>query len=127
MRSHCITGSGCLHLGMRKLHFILIILLLSIACEKREAAPVETPDWLQPRIEELEATGCDGCSIIRYTYKEEFFYQVLCNSWSCIDCELYHYNGDPVVWGEYMNHADFDQNKDRPIKIWECLADSVTP
>ena len=112
---------------MRKLWSIIILFVMLIACEDREVAPVTIPSWLEPRIEELEASGCAGCSITRFTYREEYFYLVYCNIWSCVDCETYHYNGEPVVWGEDVDQVDFESNKTRPIKIWECSNDSGAP
>lgn len=109
---------------MRKFYFIILLFLLAIACEKREAEPVEVPVWLESRITELDSSDCTGCSITRYTYMEEYFYQVYCNHWSCVNCEVYHYNGALVVWGDDVDPADFDQNKTRPVKIWECNSDA---
>ncbi|MBN1767068.1 MAG: hypothetical protein JW842_01030 [Prolixibacteraceae bacterium] len=112
---------------MRKIGFIGILLVLMMACEDREPAAIETPAWLETRIAELESSNCQGCTITRYTYNEEFFYHVYCNTWSCLACEVYHYNGDLVTWGEDVDPADFEQNKTRPVKIWECNTGSESP
>lgn len=109
---------------MRKFYLIAVLFLLAIACEDRETDPVLTPVWLEARIAELEESGCVGCTIKRYTYKEEFFYHVYCNYWSCIDCEIYHFDGEPVDW-EIVDRADFWENKTRQILLWECPADST--
>ncbi|WP_167617632.1 hypothetical protein [Maribellus sediminis] len=110
---------------MRKLYFIVLLLLAFIACEDREPDPVVIPVWLEARISELEDSGCVGCNIRRYTYKEEYFYHVYCNYWSCIDCEIYHYDGEPVDW-EYTDRADFWANKNRTLLLWECPVDSTS-
>jgi hypothetical protein len=110
---------------MRKFLYISILYLLLGACEDREPDPVLTPVWLEARIAELEESGCAGCNIKRYTYREEFYYQVYCNYWSCLDCEMYHFDGVRVDW-EITDRADFWENKTRQILLWECLADSTT-
>lgn len=104
---------------MRKLQLITILFIMLVACEDREPAAVTIPQWLEPRIEELEADGCIGCSISRVTYNDEFYYHVYCNYWSCSNCETYHSDGELVDWS-VTNYADFLENKTRPIIIWEC-------
>ncbi|HPF52860.1 MAG TPA: hypothetical protein PK335_14865 [Draconibacterium sp.] len=111
---------------MQKLQLITLLFVLLISCQDREAAPVTIPVWLEPRIQELEASGCYGCSVTRYTYNDEFYYHVYCNYWSCSNCETYHYNGDLVDWS-VTSYADFYQNKTRPIILWECAKDTSAP
>lgn len=99
----------------------LSFILLVFSCEDREPDVIIIPEWLKPRLEELENSGdCNGCTVQRWTYNEEFFYHVYCTDWSCIDCEIYHYDSTPVVWDETLNQADYEQNKDRPEIIWQC-------
>ena len=108
---------------MRKLQLIFILLLAFIACENREPDPVITPAWLEARIAELEGTGCQGCNIVRTTYNEEFYYTVYCNYWSCIECEVYHYNGNLVDW-QVTDYTDYFKNKSNQIILWECPGNS---
>ncbi len=110
---------------MHKFYFIALLILFFVACQDREPDPVLTPVWLEARIAELEDSGCTGCNIKRYTYQEEFYYHVYCNYWSCIDCEIYHFDGEPVNW-EYTDRADFWANKSRTLLLWECPADSTS-
>ena len=112
---------------MKKHLFIVVLLFLFLACQDKETDSPEIPVWLGPRIAELESSGCGGCTITRYVYKEEYYYHVYCNNWSCVYCELYHYNGTLVVWDEDTDHVDFEQNKDRPVKIWECQGGTTGP
>lgn len=104
---------------MRKIQILVVLILALAACEDREPQPITTPVWLESRIAELESSECPGCNIQRYTYNEEYYYHVYCNFWSCSDCEIYNYNGAEVDW-EIIDKADFMQNKQRPILIWEC-------
>jgi len=106
-------------LSMRKLQTLAALILIFIACEDREPAPVVIPNWLESRIAELEDSACPGCKITRYTYEEEFYYQVYCSFWSCSDCEIYHFDGTEVDW-EFVDKADFIQNRTRPELLWEC-------
>ena len=100
---------------------ILLLAIVVVSCEDREPEAVIVPEWLKPRLEELENSGnCFGCQVQRWTYNDEYFYHVYCGYWSCSNCEIYNYNGDLVVWGEGIDHLDFDNNKKRPIKVWEC-------
>jgi len=90
-----------------------------LACEDRTPDPTTIPVWLEPRIEELEASSCPGCKVTRVTYNDEYFYHVYCNSWSCLYCEVYHYNGDAVDWTA-MDQADFLAKLSHPVIIWKC-------
>ena len=112
---------------MRKLQLIIIFIILLIACEDRESNPAAIPLWLEPRIEELENGECIGCSVTRYTYREEYFYHVYCNTWSCVECEVYRYNGARVNWGEDIDPVDYNQNRTNPVIIWECGMNTETP
>ena len=95
---------------MKKHLFIVVLLFLFLACQDKETDSPEIPVWLGSRIAELESSGCGGCTITR-----------------CVYCELYHYNGTLVVWDEDTDHVDFEQNKDRPVKIWECQGGTTGP
>lgn len=106
---------------MKKILALLFVIFIFSACENREPDPIVVPNWLKPRLTELENSGdCYGCTVQRWTYEEEFFYHVYCSYWSCLDCEVYRYNGDLVTWDGDIDHADFDANKTRPEIIWEC-------
>lgn len=106
---------------MKKIIIIGIVIFLGLSCEDRTPQPVLMPLWLESRMVELEQQegGCLGCRITRYTYSNEFFYWVVCNTSSCDDCEIYYYNGDPVDW-EVTDKVDFKANIQRPEIIWEC-------
>uniref|UniRef100_UPI0032175118 hypothetical protein n=1 Tax=uncultured Draconibacterium sp. TaxID=1573823 RepID=UPI0032175118 len=105
----------------------VFLVFIMISCEEREREEVLIPSWLKPRLIELENSGeCIGCTVQRWTYKDENFYHVYCGIWSCIDCEVYRYNGDLVVWGENIDQLDYEKNKHRPVKIWECGDDLGT-
>lgn len=106
---------------MQKFLYISLIIVALLACEDREPEPIIVPEWIEPRLAELENSGeCDGCQVQRWTYNEEYFYVLYCSYWSCLNCEVYHYDGTLVEWGETVDPVDFDINKHRPIKIWEC-------
>jgi len=112
---------------MKKALLIFFLGLALFSCENREPNPIVVPDWIKPRLQELENSGdCFGCTVQRWTYNDEFFYHVYCGYWSCSDCEIYHYNGDLVVWGEDIDPVDFNANKSRPKIIWECGDDLGT-
>ncbi len=105
----------------KKIFYILVLVMAFVSCENREPLTVETPEWLTPRLLELENSGdCHGCTVQRWTYDDQFYYHVYCSYWSCLDCEVYHYDGKLVVWGETVDQADYEANKHRPEKIWEC-------
>jgi len=108
---------------MQKLVSICISILLLAACENRDPEPITTPAWLETRIAELEATGCEGCSIKRYTYNDAYFYHVYCNTWSCYNCEIYYSNGTLVDWSD-IDPYDFDTNKSEQVLLWTCATES---
>ncbi|HYQ57413.1 MAG TPA: hypothetical protein VEP89_08685 [Draconibacterium sp.] len=106
---------------MQKLFFIALFIVTLLACQDREAEPIIVPGWIKPRLVELtNSEECNGCRVQRWTYNEEYFYHLYCDDWSCLDCEVYHYDGTPVEWDVTVDHADFNANKHRPILIWEC-------
>ncbi len=95
------------------------MIVLILACEDRTPDPKTIPDWMEPRVEELESSDCPGCKITRVTYMDEYFYQVYCNYWSCLYCEVYHYNGDSVDW-TVTDQADFIASQSNPVILWTC-------
>lgn len=105
---------------MKKILLLFFVALTILSCEEREPDPILVPEWLHPRLQELEAGGdCFGCTVQRWTYNEEYFYHLYCSYWSCSDCEIYHHDGRPVDW-ELIDRVDFNANKYRPVKVWEC-------
>lgn len=106
---------------MKKILVVLFFAFAVFSCEDREPEEVTIPDWLKPRLEELENSGeCHDCKVQRWTYNDAYFYHIYCGHWSCIDCEVYWHNGEKIVWGEGIDHADYEQNKHRPMVIWQC-------
>jgi len=111
---------------VRILYTLLLLSLFLINCEKREAEVIVIPIWMEARLLELEDSGqCYGCTLQRWTYNNEYYYHLYCNYWSCSNCEVYRFNGDKVVWGENVDAADYEANKHRPLKLWEC-GDEIT-
>lgn len=107
---------------MKYSHYIFILIFcFSISCEDREPDPVITPEWLKPQLAELEDSGeCEGCSVQRWSYNEQYFYHFYCDYWSCSDCEVYHFDGTKVEWGVSVDPVDFNKYKRRPVLVWQC-------
>ncbi|QIA09781.1 hypothetical protein [Draconibacterium halophilum] len=106
---------------MKKALLMLFLGLALVSCEDREPEPILIPEWLKPRLTELESSGeCYGCQVQRWSYNEEYFYHLYCGYWSCSDCEVYHYDGRRVEWGATADPVDFNENKHRPVLVWEC-------
>ncbi|WP_320110753.1 hypothetical protein [Draconibacterium orientale] len=106
---------------MRKLFYIMLFFLALLSCEDREPEPIVVPNWLKPRLVELENSGeCYGCRVQRWTYNGEYFYHLYCDYWSCSNCEVYKSNGTLVEWGVTADPVDFEANKYRPTIVWEC-------
>jgi hypothetical protein len=108
---------------MKFVNILILFILVSafVSCEDREADNTGVPVWLQSQLKELEDSGeCDGCTLQRWTYDDDYYYHLYCSNWSCSDCVIYDTDGNLVVWGEEIDHLDYEQNKYRPIKIWEC-------
>jgi hypothetical protein len=108
------------------LRFILLAFITTLfACEERLPEEPTVPEWLQPRIEELEASdNCIGCTIKRTTYLDEYYFHVYCNFWSCSHCEVYHHDGQLVNWEE-INFADFLEKQVNTTIIWQCNAEQA--
>lgn len=106
---------------MRKLFYIAVFIVALFACDDHEPEPILVPEWLKPRLTELENSGnCYGCQVQRWTYNEEYFYHLYCGYWSCSNCEVYHYDGTLVEWAVSVDPVDFDANKHRAVLVWEC-------
>ncbi|MEN8117771.1 MAG: hypothetical protein ABFS16_12370 [Bacteroidota bacterium] len=105
---------------IKLLYLASFLSLLFISCEERVPAEVVIPAWLQPRIEELESSEhCNICEVQRSTYLEEHYFHVYCGHWSCMYCEVYHYDGRLVDWEE-TSLTDFLENRTNLKIIWEC-------
>ncbi len=105
---------------MRHFYFISFLLLFLISCEKEDTPNTEIPDWLQPRIEELEnSEQCHFYSISRDTYKNQFYYDILNIAVNCILCEVYDAQGNLVEWGSDVK-MDFLNNRKGRVGIWHC-------
>ncbi len=106
---------------MKKILFVLAIALFLLSCQKENTVIAEIPEWLEPRIVELEnSDACFACSITRYTYHEEFYYSVYCGHWSCVMCEVYDSNGNRIVDEEQLDYEDFFENRKDETVIWNC-------
>lgn len=101
------------------LFFFAIILLFS--CKEREPVEPRIPDWLKPRLEELENSGdCNGCTVQQSTYKGEYYYHLYCSYWSCSHCEVYYYNGTLVEWSEEFPLGNWLENRTKIDILWQC-------
>ena len=106
---------------MKNLYLILFLLIFIASCEKEDTPNIEIPDWLQPRIEEIEnSEHCFDCSLTRITYQKEYYYNIYCLYSSCAYCELYSDNGKLVREIEGFNFEDFLTNKKDEVVLWSC-------
>lgn len=105
---------------MRYLLFISLLLLSFISCQKEELNE-EIPEWLQPRIEELENSDyCFDCKVTRYMYNEIYYFHVYCGLWSCMYCELYDEQGNLVQSAQSFDFEDFLAKKTDELIVWSC-------
>ena len=106
---------------MQKLHLILFLFVFLASCEKEDTLNSEIPEWIKPRIEELEnSEHCLDCSLTRITYQKEYYYNIYCGFWSCVYCELYNNNGKLVSEVEGFDFEDFFTNKKDAVVLWRC-------
>ncbi len=106
---------------MKCLRYIVISFCFLVSCEDRSVNEPTIPDWLKPRLEELETSGvCLGCTVQRSTYNNEYFYDVYCSYWSCLYCEVYSNDGTVVEWSESFPLSDWLENRTRLLILWEC-------
>ena len=107
---------------MKNLHFVLFLFIFLVSCEKEDTPNIKIPDWLEPRIEELENwEHCYGCRLTRITFKNEYYYNVSCVFWSCgAYCELYDKNGRLVNEMDNFSFDDFITNKKDEVVLWSC-------
>ncbi len=106
---------------MRKLIYISLFVISFVSCENREPENPEIPSWLLPRLTELsDSTSCEGCTLQRSTFNSLYYYDLYCNTSSCVYCEVYDYRGDLVEWGEDFPLSDWLENRTKVIILWEC-------
>ncbi len=103
---------------MNKLYLISILVLL-FSCQKEETPIQNVPDWFLPQIEELEKSGCFGCSITQITYDKNIYYHSYCSISSCVYCNLYDSTGKLVEWDQ-EEFNNFLKNKKNEMVIWKC-------
>lgn len=100
--------------------WVIVVFIALSACEDREPEKLVVPDALKSRLIELEQSGnCNNCLLQRWTYKEDYYYHLNCGDSPCLDCEVYLFDGTLVDWTK-VDRVDYEANKHRPEKIWEC-------
>ena len=105
---------------MKNLYLISFLFIFLVSCEKEETISSDIPEWLQPRIEELEnLEHCFDCSLTRITFNNEFYYHIYCGLWSCVYCEMYDKNGKLVNWSA-DNFNNFLSEKKDEVVLWSC-------
>ena len=107
---------------MKPFYFLLLFTFFLFSCDKEETPDPEIPEWLQSRIEEFENTEehCWSCEITRYTYNNEFYYNLYCSYWSCGFCHFYNQHGQSVSDIETFNVEDFHSSSKDEKVIWSC-------
>ena len=105
---------------MKNLHFVLFLFIFLVSCEKEETTNSDIPEWLEPRIEELEnSEHCNWYLIDRYLYKGEYYYDVVNSMINCILCEVYDSHGNLVNF-DGNGQTDFLDNRKNRKTIWIC-------
>ena len=99
-----------------------MILLISCQKEKEPELSHEIPQWLQPRFKELKNSEqhCWDCSVTKYTYKDDLYFNVYCGYWSCAFCEFYNNDGKLVSEIENFEFEDFISKRNNEIILWIC-------
>lgn len=106
---------------MKKLLILLFVAIVVTSCENREPAEHLIPEWINPRLIELENTdACHGCTLQQSTYNDEFYYHLYCSYWSCSHCEVYRYDGTLVEWSEDFPLSDWLENRTQLNILWQC-------
>jgi len=106
---------------MKRIAFLVLFSAFLFSCDKDESPNPEIPNWIKPRIEELENSGqCFGCNVTRYTYKNEYYYSVYCGYWSCMFCEVYNSTGQNLQELDNFAFEDFISNRNNEIILWSC-------
>lgn len=105
---------------MKNLYLISFLFIFIVSCEKEETVNSDIPEWLEPRIEELENSDlCEICSISKSIFQNKPYYHVFCGHWSCINCEVYDSTGKLVDWSE-IDIVSFAESQKESIIIWSC-------
>jgi hypothetical protein len=107
---------------LKPFYIFFLVTLLILSCNKEETPVAENPDWLEIQIQELETNEqhCWDCEITRYTYNNEYYYNIYCGYWSCIFCKLYNSNGQLTSEIEEFDFEEFHSSYDNETVIWSC-------
>jgi hypothetical protein len=107
---------------MKSIFILFLFSLFFFSCNKEETPEPEIPQWLNTKIEEFENTEqhCWSCEITRYTYNNEFYYNLYCSYWSCMFCQFYNQNGQLVSEIETFDFEDFNSSSKDEKVIWNC-------
>ncbi len=105
---------------MKNIFIISLLLILLVSCEKEETTDSDIPEWLQPRIEEIaKSDNCKWYFINRYSYKREYYYDIVNVGLNCISCEVYNSLGDLVNFRR-DEKTDYLKNRVNRKTIWIC-------
>lgn len=103
-----------------KNHLLIILLLLFLVSCQKEELNEEIPEWLKPRIEELQNSGeCFGCTLAKISFNNSIYYNLYCGYWSCMYFNFYDNNGNLVEWNVVDFNNFLENNKNETI-IWSC-------
>ncbi len=108
---------------MKKIIFLLALVLLTVACEKSKTQDFEIPAWIQERINHDEEiirsnpqSGLDIAAWIRYEYNSKLYYEYL-NLLSSSGPEIYQNDGTKLQYAD-INIYEYQSEKCCRYYVW---------
>lgn len=103
----------------------LLLVLTIIGCEKEESPKndySDLPEWLQLQILNIESSeqDCFACSIKRYTYQGNYYYNYYCSYSSCYMCNLRNEQGKLIEESDGLDFNDFISSFTDETVVWSC-------
>ena len=100
-----------------------LTILLFLGCHR--SAITETskniPEWLQKTIDNLSNNRRNiGTKIYRYEWNEEYIYDLVDPSSSCIYCQIFDRNGKKIKF-DYDTYKKFVEERKNSVLIWEWM------
>lgn len=109
---------------MKKFLLLFAFLFIFFSCIVDDDLPTYSvsnlPEWLQPQVEQLEASSeCGLWSVTRISYKGESYYNVYSAYMSCIYCGLKDSEGNEIDFSE-EEWNEFIAAEKTEVVVWRC-------
>lgn len=105
---------------MRTIYLLPFLFILIIACEIKQEQKL-LPAWLEEIIEEKNQSDfCYYFTAYRYSWNNQYYYELENPLSSCYLCEVYDQWGNLISWSNFEEIQNYELNRTDGTIIWEC-------